>query len=65
MTLNQHGNPDIKVVDILKNQIVLIVQEFRALVLGGGVHSNTIAILAIWQELGFNFIFISWQDLVI
>lgn len=35
-------DPDIKVVDILKNQIVLIVQEFRALVLGGDVHFNTI-----------------------
>ena len=57
--------PDIKVVDILKNQIGLVVQEFRALVLGGVFILTPSTIVAIWQGLGFNIFFISWQDLVI
>jgi hypothetical protein len=44
MTQSQHGHQimDVKVVDIVRNQDVLIVQDFRTLVLGGHLGFSTL-----------------------
>ena len=57
-------DPDIKVVDILKIKLYLLCKNFARWFWAGMSISTPCTIVAIWQELGFNIIFISWQDLV-